>query len=405
MNDTDMDPFACFDDSDDDDDDDDDDENDQQHEQQHQYGSSPPQNITKPSSITSSRQFTYSTENGNSTASYSLQQDEQSQGRRLVDEANARLDAATAVKDGLLPVTSSSFEVFDTLTGAGKGLRALKVFEYGDEILREYAAMRVPNHQAAESLEEAEQLHERAVQSTFNNLHHSTQNAIIQLHSCDQWMNHDDSPGRHASGVVTPLGAYQSNSYTLGDQKCGGLFLTTARMNHSCRPSATHIWRPDLQKTVVFATRRIEIGEEIFTTYGPPECLDTEGRRDYLREKFSFECGCEMCEEGNRFGGDDRMIEINSLQEDISMLAQTGDPKIAIDAVERCLSLLKEQSISIGAYRQPLLHYGYQIAMDGLKDIDLAKSYLSKELAVTQQCEGPTSPKALQIQAMLDDLF
>ncbi|CAJ1934015.1 unnamed protein product [Cylindrotheca closterium] len=356
------DPFACF------EGDSDDDENDKDDESK----CNPPEASVAPSIATD-------------------------QGRRLVDEANARLDAAVAVKDGLLPVTSASFEVFDTPNDAGKGLRALKVFECGDEILREYAAMRVPNHQAAESLEEAEQLHERAVQSTFNNLHQCTRIAIMQLSSCDEMKD------GYERDMVSPLGVYQTNSFILGDEKCGGLFLTTARMNHSCRPSATHIWRPDLQKTVVFATRRIEIGEEICTTYGPSECLDTQGRRDYLRERFSFECGCEMCEEGNRFGGDDRMIEISSLQEDISMLAQTGDPQAAIAAVERCLSLLKEQGISIGPYMKPILYYGYQIAIDGLKDIDLAESYLSKELVLIQQCEGPTSPKALQIQAMLDD--
>jgi hypothetical protein len=384
MNDTAVDPFACFDDSDDDN------ENDQDE-------SNPPEGITEPLPKTPSRQFT-ANENSNSEKC-TLQREEQGQGRRLVDEANARLTAATAVSDGLLPVTSAGFEVFDTPNGTGKGLRAVKVFECGDEILREYAAMRVPNHQAAETLEEAEALHEHAVQSAFNNLHRCTQNAIMELSSCDQWMDDDG----HDSVIVTPLGVYQTNSFKLGDEKCGGLFLTTARMNHSCRPSATHIWRPDLQKTVVFATRRIEIGEEIFTTYGPSECLNTEGRRDYLRERFSFECGCDMCTEGNRFGGDDRMMEISSLQEDISMEAQTGDPKAAIAAVERCLTLLKEQAISIGAYMQPILHYGYQISMDGLKDVQLAESYLLKELVVTQQCEGPTSPKALQIQAMLDD--
>ena len=325
--------------------------------------------------------------------------------RRLVRETNARRHDVTGGAPTHLPLCSLDFEVSEDLPASpspsgkaapsrGKGLRSLKRYACGEEIVREAAAMRVPNRQAASSLKEAEAMHARAVQNSFDSLHPETQRAVMDLSSCGSFLESDE-------GVLTPLGVYQTNSFKLGDEAYGGLFLTIARINHSCRPNSNHIWRPDLQKTVVFASRDIEIGDEICTTYGPSECLDTAGRRSFLQETFSFDCMCDMCVEGNSKGGDDRMIELNSLQEDISMLAASNKGEAAIQNIDRCLALMEEQDIGNGVFISPLLHYGYLVSCSGLQDDDLARSYLSRELMVISNCEGVGSPKAIKIQRLL----
>jgi hypothetical protein len=327
--------------------------------------------------------------------------------RRLVVETNAILKEASHRRENALvsshiqrlPLTSLDFEVFDASDGSGKGLRALKAFSYGDEILRETAAIRVPNQQAASSLEEAQRLHERAVQRCFNELHEATQGAFLELSSCEQHKS-TSSQARHSL-----VGIYQTNSYKLGDEADGGLFLTLSRMNHSCRPNSNHIWRPDLQQTLVFATKDIAIGDEIFTTYGPAgEWLTTTNRRSYLRKRFSFDCHCEMCLEGNRNGGDRRMEELSALQEELSWLDQTAQPHAAMEAVDRCRFLLEEQGNSSGVFIKSLLHKAYQISLFGLSDTIMARDYLSQELFATTMCEGVGSPNCVTLQQLLDEI-
>jgi hypothetical protein len=328
--------------------------------------------------------------------------------RRLVAETNAILEEASHRREnaragallGRLPLSSPDFEVFDAPAGSGRGLRALRAYSYGDEILREAAAVRVPNNQAAASLEEANLLHERAVQSSFDRLHSATQSAFLDLSSCEQH-NGTSSQSRNSALV----GIYQTNSYRLGDEADGGLFLTLARINHSCRPNSSHIWRSDLQMTLVFATRDIAIGEEIFTTYGPAgEWLDTAGRRSYLRDRFSFDCMCDMCQEGDRTGGDRRMAELTALQEDLAWLDHAGRPHAALEAVDRCRSLLEEQGNGSGVFVKSLLHRAYQIARFGLHDGAMARHYLSQELFATNMCEGVGSPNAVVLQQLLDEI-
>jgi len=171
-----------------------------------------------------------------------------------------------------------------------------------------------------------------------------------------------------------------------------------ARMNHSCRPSATHFWRPDLEQTVVFASRDIAVGEELCTRYGPADCLPTAGRRDFLDHHFAFWCQCGMCaEEERETGGDARMLEIQSLQEDIDLLASTGKSALALTAVQTCLTLLEQQGIGYGVFTKPILRFGYEMSL-ATKDYMGAHKYLSEELLAVQQSEGVDSPRALQIE-------
>jgi len=332
------------------------------------------------------------------------------QGSELREGNNHRRLVAATMRHGL-PLCNPDFEVFETKDNRGYGLRALRQYSVGDEIMREHAVIRVPNQQVAGSREEAQEKHGKAVQQAFALLSPATQAAVLSL---------SNSHNQGATDLEAQVGIYQTNSFMLGsgassryDEDYGGLFLTVSRINHSCRPNAQHYWRHDLQKTLISAVQQIEIGDEILTCYGPSDCQRTSDRRLYLEERMLFSCHCTMCLEGNDQGGDDRMDELNRLQEDMQeQLALLGimdgdvalKANVVIDSVERCMVLLQIQGLAVasGAMKS-VLRCGYQAA-SATSDEKLAPSYLERLLRVVGIGEGLGSPNYLEIEQMIKDL-
>ena len=340
----------------------------------------------------------------------------QQKGRRLRQAANARQSKTyTATSDGgvgtidHVPITSPGFEIYSCSNQQGYdkgqfGVRALLPYSAGEEIVRELPAMRVNSSIAAKSREEAELKFEISLQEAFDALSPTTAKSVMELSSCHQ-QPQDEVDGQEDGDKKTPMEIFQTNSYQLDDDSgFGGIFLTLARMNHSCRPNAAHYWRPDLHMMVVHAIRDIAEGEEICTCYGPADFFDTETRRSFLGERYSFECICDMCTEGNGNGGDDRMAEIRAFHENI-MLQMSSRPDEAKKSIDRCLDLLKQQGIGHpeGPHVAPVLHYGYQNCIMGLNDKDLACSYVERELLSIQCSQGHGSHKAIAIQKLLNE--
>ena len=187
------------------------------------------------------------------------------------------------------------------------------------------------------------------------------------------------------------------------------MFLTLARINHSCRPNVSHHWDESLQRMLVFAIRDISAGEELRTTYGPCECLPTAARREYLADRFGFWCACEMCEEGEAGdGGDERMEEIRALQAELAATIPGGmtraDRVAALRDVERCLALMGEQGIGGGVFSKRIYHTGYEICMS-LDDAEGGRWYLSKELEAIRDSEGVGSSRAEDIERELNGMI
>ncbi|OEU23187.1 SET domain-containing protein [Fragilariopsis cylindrus CCMP1102] len=298
----------------------------------------------------------------------------------------------------------------DNINMKGKGVRVLRSYQEGDEIMREGAAIRVPGKIfTASTQEEADMIFANNIHVEFHKLSERTANAYMNLSSC------------HTSDEIN-----------------SGLFLTISRINHSCRPNVTHIWRPDLQKTLIQATRTIHAGEEIFTSYGPSECLSTFDRRTYLENKYSFVCDCTMCQEGNEYGGDDRMIELNTIFDELSLFnveesnnsngngndddkdGNESESDKAIKSVDRGLLLLQKQGLGSGAFVRSFLRSGYQISLNArtkkttsttgttsneneneIKNQNLARTYLERELIAVQNSEGIGSYRGIDIERTL----
>jgi hypothetical protein len=326
---------------------------------------------------------------------------------------------------------NTNFEVFDDrVNGRGMGVRVLRSYSMGDEILREGAAFRICNSQRATTHDEAELKFSSSVQLAFDALAPATARAVMELSSCHETVEYDDDDDDEEEKVEgdeeeqgtnkyiknkgkknnkinkkkTPLGIYRTNSFELLGETDGGLFLTISRINHSCRPNVLHSWRPDLQQTLIMAARDLSAGEEICTSYGPSECLATEERREYLNDRFAFDCQCDMCCEGNELGGDDRMMELSALHEDISLFAASNMSHDAIKAIDLCLALLQQQGIGTSSVCKPIFNWGYQISLTGLHDAVLARSYLVQQLQAVRNSEGAGSYNAMDTQQMLNEL-
>ncbi len=172
--------------------------------------------------------------------------------------------------------------------------------------------------------------------------------------------------------------------------------------------------------TLLFASRDIHVGEEFLTTYGPSEWSDTLGRREYLRERFMFDCNCEMCLEGNDDGGDDRMMTICDLHESIALSsslilsshssslaarsagdASAASASAALRSVDECLALMKRQGICGGAFTKSIYHRGYAVC-DAHGDETGALSYLARELEAVRDSEGVGNANAVEIECMLN---
>ena len=328
----------------------------------------------------------------------------------------------------------------DNINIRGKGVRVLRSYQEGDEIMREGAAIRVPGKIfTASTQEEADMIFANNIRIEFHKLSKLTATAYMNLSSCRSTNENDDN-SNNSKNNDTITGIYETNSFQLGDEINSGLFLTISRINHSCRPNVNHIWRPDLQKTLIQATRTIHAGEEIFTSYGPSECLSTFDRRTYLENKYSFVCDCTMCQEGNEYGGDDRMIELNTIFDELSLFnvdessnsngsgndddkdGNESESDKAIRSVDRGLLLLQKQGLGSGAFVRSFLRSGYQISLNATtktststigttgttsneyeneKNQNLARTYLERELIAVQNSEGIGSYRGIDIERTL----
>ena len=69
--------------------------------------------------------------------------------------------------------------------------------------------------------------------------------------------------------------------------------------------------------------------------------------------------------------------------------------------MKKCLTLMKKQGIGGGVFTKSIYHSGYDICMAS-GDFEEAKSYLSCELKAVQDSEGVDSPRAVEIEQVLN---
>lgn len=94
------------------------------------------------------------------------------------------------------------------------------------------------------------------------------------------------------NGKLDILGLiFRNNAYNTGDSI--GLFPRIARINHSCKPNAAYYWNEKQRRRMVYATREIEAGEEIYVSFISLLLPREERRRKLAR--YGFTCVCDAC--------------------------------------------------------------------------------------------------------------
>ncbi|XP_061394149.1 SET domain-containing protein SmydA-8-like, partial [Musca vetustissima] len=91
--------------------------------------------------------------------------------------------------------------------------------------------------------------------------------------------------------------AFEGNCHQQMEQQTAGrvraLFPLASLMNHQCTPNADHYFE-NPQTLVIYATRRIERGEEIVTSY-TKLLWSSLMRKMFLKMTKHFECCCPRC--------------------------------------------------------------------------------------------------------------
>lgn len=126
-----------------------------------------------------------------------------------------------------------------------------------------------------------------------------------------------------SKGTSTPKRIFDTNTFDLSsdqqNQKTKGLFLETARLNHSCKPNAHWTWNPELSRLTVYAMMNIPMNDEITISYLALDDFQTRSERNVQLEEYNFECQCEACQPGMPFGiaSDERRLRLKQLQHDV----------------------------------------------------------------------------------------
>lgn len=282
-----------------------------------------------------------------------------------------------STEDEVLFLDTALFTIKD-IPGKGKGLIASQTITPGTCILSESPLFTTEN---ISSIETTESDLAREVQA----LAKESQLAFFSLH------NNYPGEGSPISNIV------RSNAYPLGPTSgIGAIFLTIARINHSCRPNAQQAWNSVSKKETVYAVRPIKIGEEITLSYHNGG--SSSQRRTDLKELFRFECACDACSlSAEELAASDARLE---KAEELDRLIGNSKrvhmtPELALADCKTLLNIYQEEGIA--DTRLPRLYYdAFQICVLH-SDQARAKTFANRYRALKVLAEGPDSVDAFEI--------
>ncbi|KAF1994507.1 SET domain-containing protein [Amniculicola lignicola CBS 123094] len=179
--------------------------------------------------------------------------------------------------------------------GKGLGVFAAHLLEDGAIIMQESPAMRIEPPPFRQELGFVISELGPVLRSSFSRLQDDAKATILSLTA------HTTGTEEKKPGYDRLVTIFRSNAYNTG--KDLALFPLVARINHSCRPNAGYSWSERLQKQIVFATRKIQLGEEISVSYVP--LMYSKADRQKRLNQYSFKCTCEAC------SGSQKEIEIS----------------------------------------------------------------------------------------------
>ena len=256
----------------------------------------------------------------------------------------------------------------ETLPGKRKGLIAFQNIMPGTCFISESPLFTTSQIQSSDV--------ERELGRIVKSLPKESQRAFLTLHN--------NKPGREPFRNIV-----RTNAYPLGPSSSdGGIFPWVTRINHSCLANTQQAWNPALHQETVYATRKIEKGEEI--TIGYSIGGTSQERRQNLKEHFAFDCTCSVCSlAGTELEKHDAR-QLKAMQLD----SQIGNPKRVMLTPEKALADSREllglyNEEGIADARMPRLYNdAFQICiMHG--DQARAKVFAKNCAEARRLCEGP----------------
>lgn len=270
--------------------------------------------------------------------------------------------------------------VLQDVPGKGKGLIATENIEPGTLILAEEPLFTTGSLSDPATIE-------KDLGAIVRSLPKESQRAFLSLHN--------NNPGLEPFSNIV-----RSNAYPLGpSSEVGGLFPLVARINHSCRPNAQHVWLNHKAREAVHAVRKISKGDELTLSYsnGGP----SQPRREALKTYFGFDCQCELCSlpASELAASDERLQKAKELDEAV------GDPKTVKLRPEKALADCRElftiyEDEEIYDLRVPRLWYdGFQIAAMH-SDQARASAFAQKCIEARTVCEGEDSEEVQRLREL-----
>ena len=140
------------------------------------------------------------------------------------------------------------------------------------------------------------------------------------------------------------IGIFLTNSFDMTDSPKGpscGMYVAIARLNHSCSPNVQQTHLPESQEEVLYASRDIQIGEEINDCYIELR-KGKRARNKELLELFRFECSCVSCslDDVSRASDDNCREKAMVLEDAMLELTSNGDPWGAFNTSKQLIDLL-----------------------------------------------------------------
>ncbi|KAI3399461.1 hypothetical protein diail_6723 [Diaporthe ilicicola] len=170
--------------------------------------------------------------------------------------------------------------------GKGRGLFAIKDIRKGTHILVEAPLLAVNPPALVPGMGYSLAAMAADVEREYSRLSPEQQEEYLSCHE----QRHEGDVQNESGRLMAIL---RSNAYNLHDGRVA-IYPKVALINHSCQPNVLNADNGGTR--VIVATRDIEKGEEILTTY-IPLLMDTESRNQRLHP-YGFRCNCPACQTG-----------------------------------------------------------------------------------------------------------
>ena len=220
-------------------------------------------------------------------------------------------------------LASKGVEVRDLGLDKGFAAFALRKFEKGDLILTEKPTTWVHGHHPFDSTQVAE------IEEKVGALSEEDRRAFYDMSNV------------FPEAATKATGIFMTNCFDMTNAPHGescAMYIAIARLNHSCTPNAQQTHIPETGEEVLYASRTIEIGEEINDCYIDLR-QSTSMRKKDLLEYYRFECTCSACTLCDA-RDDAKRTRAQELDERIMDAIAEDGPEMALEIAKDALRLL-----------------------------------------------------------------